>query len=305
MPGAYAHITAVNVARSKVKGVLNNESMFALGKWLSFAELGSVSPDYPYLAVGQGVWADKMHYSSTAAFLRSGVAGVNKLTGVERQKALAWFFGVACHMTADMTIHPIVERIVGPYEQNKGAHRKCEMHQDAFIFPKLNVGDVGITQHLKTGIASCGQNGSLLELDSTIKALWLQMLSESHPAAGNAGAPDPKPDKWHLGFCSLLKLVKSATELFPFARHVAANNGLVYPKTTEIMSVYVKGIATPEGPMDYDAVFERAISNILKVWLGLENALNGKEAESLAALEDWNLDTGRSLSTGKYVFWRN
>ncbi|GKS90136.1 zinc dependent phospholipase C family protein [Acidovorax sp. SUPP2539] len=284
---------------------MSSESMYALGKRLSFAELGCVSPDYPYLGLGQGFWADQMHYKNTAAFLRSGVAGVQKLAGAEREKALAWFLGVACHMTADMTIHPIVEKIVGPYEQNKAAHRKCEMHQDAFIFPKLNVGDVGLTQHLNTGIASCGEKGSALELDKTIKALWLQMLSESYPSTGNKGAPEPKPDHWHAGFCTVLKAVKGATELFPFARHVAANSGLVYPKLDQVSTMYVKDIMTPEGAMDYYVLFDKAISNILKVWLGLDSALSRNDTASLAALEDWNLDTGRSVTTGKYVFWSN
>lgn len=119
MPGAYAHITAVNRAKSHARGKLSKKSLYALGTRFAFAELGCVSPDYPYLGgAGQGFWADQMHYKNTATLLRSGVDAVRKLQGVEREKGISWLLGVACHMTADMTIHPIVENVVGPYEKN-------------------------------------------------------------------------------------------------------------------------------------------------------------------------------------------
>ncbi|MDA8447320.1 zinc dependent phospholipase C family protein [Paracidovorax valerianellae] len=305
MPGAYAHITAVNVAKAKARGVLSNESMLALGTKFQFAELGAVSPDYPYLGFGQGVWADQMHYKNTAALLRSGVEGVRKLTGSERQKALSWLLGVACHMTADMTIHPIVEGIVGPYEQNKAAHRTCEMHQDAFIFPELKVGEVGLTKHLNTGIGSCGAPGNALALDPTIKRLWLQMLKQSYPAAVAEVAVEPDPDKWHSGFCTILKTLRGATALFPFARHVAANEGLLYPAPEQVSLEYVKNLKTPEGSMGYKVLFDRAVENIIIVWQGIEAAVEGRSTFFIDNLENWNLDTGKAQSTGKYVFWRN
>jgi len=305
MPGAYAHITAVNVAKAKARGVLSKESMLALGTQFRFAELGAVSPDYPYLGIGQGFWADQMHYQNTAGLLRSGVEGVRNLTGAERQKALSWLLGVACHMTADMTIHPIVEGIVGPYEQNKAAHRTCEMHQDAFIFPRLNVGEVGLTKHLNTGIGSCGAPGNSLALDPTIKSLWIQMLQHSYPAAVAGGAVEPDPDKWHTGFCTILKALRGAAVLFPFARHVAANEGLLYPAPDKVSAGYVENLETPEGSMGYQALFDRAVENIITVWQGVEGAIEGKSTVFIDGLENWNLDTGKALETGKYVFWRN
>ncbi|MNV19034.1 hypothetical protein D3C71_1098770 [compost metagenome] len=304
MPGAYAHITAVNWAKSRARDGLSKESLYALGKRFAFAELGCVSPDYPYLGPGQAFWADQMHYKNTANLLRSGVAGVKSLNGVAREKATSWLLGLACHMTADMTIHPIVEKIVGPYELNKGAHRLCEMHQDTFIFSQLNLGDVGLTNHLATGIGSCSTPRNSLALDPSIKALWLQMLAASYSGTDQGDAPEPRPDLWHAGFCTVLKAVGTATALFPFARHVAADNGLVYPALQEVSKTYVKALSTPEGVMDYGQVFDRAVENIIQVWTGIDKALSGSYTY-LNALEDWNLDTGRSQATGKYVFWRN
>ncbi len=306
MPGAYAHITAVNKAKSQARGKLSNDSLYALGTRLSFAELGCVSPDYPYLGgPGQGVWADQMHYKNTATLLRSGVDAVQKLQGVEKEKATSWLLGFACHMTADMSIHPIVEGIVGPYEQNKAAHRKCEMHQDALIFSTLDLGDVGLTKHLNTGIASCSALDNSFLLDPTIKKMWLHMLAASYPNAVKDGGTEARPDLWHGGFCTVLKGVGAATKLFPFARHVAANEGLLYPELAQLNRTYTENLETPEGVMKYEQLFNRAVANIIHVWTGIDNALTGKDRAFMDGLEDWNLDTGRSVSTGKYVFWRN
>jgi hypothetical protein len=308
MPGAYAHITAVNDAKSKARGSLRNETLATLGRWFPFAELGCVSPDYPYLGLpgqGQGYWADQMHYKNTAALLRSGVAGVQKLSGLEREKAMVWLLGFACHMTADMTIHPIVERIVGKYEENKAAHRECEMHQDAFIFSRLRVGEVNVTRQLNTGIASCHEPGNTAALDPAVKALWLQMLRDSYPNAAKEGASEPKPDSWHTGFGTVLKAVGGTARLFPFARHVAADAGLVYPDAANVSEKFVKGLSTPEGVMEYDAVFDRAVANVVQVWKGIDDALAGSDHTFLSSLEDWDLDIGKSVPGEKFVFWRN
>ncbi|MNH24085.1 hypothetical protein D3C79_840020 [compost metagenome] len=55
--------------------------------------------------------------------------------------------------------------------------------------------------------------------------------------------------------------------------------------------------------MDYPALFERARANVLLVWKGLDDALVHGRSDELDRLEDWNLDTGRSVATGKLVFW--
>lgn len=55
--------------------------------------------------------------------------------------------------------------------------------------------------------------------------------------------------------------------------------------------------------MDYVDLFMRARSNVLLVWKGLDDALVQGRSDALDSLEDWNLDTGRSVQTGKLVFW--
>jgi hypothetical protein len=87
MPGAYAHITLVNHAQKRLdKAGLSNETAYALEAYLKFLELGSVSPDYPYLALGEGKWADKMHYTNTSSLFKAGVRQVQNLAGADGLK---------------------------------------------------------------------------------------------------------------------------------------------------------------------------------------------------------------------------
>jgi Zinc dependent phospholipase C len=304
MPGAYAHIAIVNDAQKRVDSVqLQSQTALTLGRYLKYVELGAVGPDYPYLAIKQAKWADNMHYLNTATVLRSGVAEVRALSAAERPRATAWLMGIAAHMTTDMTIHPVVELKVGPYQGNQGAHRQCEMHQDAFIFPRImDVGETGLSEHLSTGIASCNAPDAPDQLHPTIKKVWCAMLSAAYPKDVAERAPDPSD--WHRGFRGVLGAMAGANHLFPFARHTAAGLNLAYPNTTEVLSTYITDLATPEGKMDYPELFERARSNVLTVWAGIDAALRDGNSDFLRGLKDWNLDTGRSLLDQQLVFWK-
>lgn len=92
MPGAYAHITLVNLAREPARleagPGMPGPAGLALGRWLKCCELGVVSPDYPYLAVGAtgaAGWADLMHYLHTGDMVKAGVETVKGLTGISRR----------------------------------------------------------------------------------------------------------------------------------------------------------------------------------------------------------------------------
>jgi len=304
MPGAYAHVSIVNDAQKHIDGAgLRDETAAALGRHLKYLELGSVSPDYPYLVFKQGNWADSMHYLNTSTLLRSGVSAVRALPPIDRPQATAWLFGFAAHMTSDMTIHPVVELKVGPYSDNKGEHRRCEMHQDAFIFPKIfDAGEAGLSDHLTTGIASCHAPGDKDSLLPCVKNTWITMLKAAYPADVAQEMPDPCV--WHRGFNSVLKHMGNANHLFPFARHVASNLNIAYPKTADVLDTYLFGLSTPEGPMNYLEIFERARTNVISVWTGLDAALRDGDSDFLRSLQDWDLDTGRNLVNHTHVFWK-
>ncbi len=71
MPGAYAHMTAVNVARERLEEQegFPPEGVPIVFDWLKYCELGAVSHDYPYQDVADGSratdWVDAMHWDHT------------------------------------------------------------------------------------------------------------------------------------------------------------------------------------------------------------------------------------------------
>lgn len=306
MPGAYAHLSIVNDAQKRAGAAgLRKDTLVSLGLHLKFLELGSVSPDYPYLSLKreQKRWADAMHYTRNATLLRTGVAAVNRLPAELKEKATAWLLGFAAHMTTDMTIHPVVEMRVGPYALNQGEHRRCEMHQDAFIFPRvMNVGDTGLCEHLSSGIATCHADSDEDVFDPAVQKIWLAMLGAAYPA--EMVQAQPAPSSWHCGFRDILSTMAGVNHLFPFARHVSADLNLSYPTAKDIDPSFIRQLHTPEGPLDYEAIYERARTNVLTVWKVLDEALVTGRSEALDRLHDWNLDTGRSVQTGQLVFWK-
>ena len=303
MAGAYAHITVVNHAQKLARTALRSaEVKYALAMNLRYLELGAVSPDYPYLATGQSHWADDMHCTRNASLLKSGIANLQQLAGIERERATGWLFGFASHMATDMTVHPVVERLVGPWQDNKAAHRQCEMHQDAFIFQKLDLGDVGLTEHLRSGIASCVDPDDRNKLDPTIAGLWLQMLRDTYPM--NDGRPRPAPDGWHRGFADVLGAVNVDQPAVPVRAprrhqpepHLSGperGRGSVHPEPGHARGAAGLRAGVPAG------LHQR----------GRRLVPTGRRADRPrprvpGRLKDWNLDTGRAVADANYVFWR-
>lgn len=309
MPGAYAHITLVN----EVKETSNLEQLSGFDRQtipavldhFKFCELGVVSPDYPYLAVGDNgsaIWADLMHYENTGDMIKAGIQHLQQQANLEQKhKGFAWLLGYAAHVATDVTIHPVVELKVGPYAANKKAHRICEMHQDAYIFQRLDVGPIGLAEYLDSGIWGCCELGSD-RLDSAIVILWKSMLNAVHSIEFRNNPPDP--DKWHRRFKLMVdEIAEEGNHLAPIARHVAVNCGLTYPTIEDIDFQYIHSLKVPEGVMDYDALFEKAKQNVGSIWSLIVKGIFHNDVSYLTDIGNWNLDTGRDQN-GNYVFWR-
>lgn len=307
MPGAYTHLTVANLAREPARlesgPGISGAAGLALGRWFKYCELGAVSPDYPYLAVGNSgaaKWADLMHYERTGDMVKAGVQVVSKLVGPAKEKAFAWLAGYTAHVIADVTIHPVVERKVGPYAENKKAHRVCEMHQDAYIFGRLNLGGIGLSEHLDSGINQCSDgNGGI---DPVIAEAWREMLRICHPEEFSDNSPDI--DAWHRGFRTMVDTIaEEGNRLMPIARHVAVNCGFTYPTSGDVdLSEYIQDIQTPLGRIHYDGVVDKALTHVVEGWhliaAGVFDGGNGYQQ----AFGRWNLDTGRD-GDGNYVLW--
>ncbi len=304
MPASYAHITLVNDLFNRMGGDADfpPDVYKAVGRHLKFCELGSVSPDYPYLAFSSKhrQWADLMHGVQELKTLDVVRAGVTLLPGIDsdskRHKCLAWLLGYTAHVATDVSIHPVVNLKVGPYESHKTEHRVCEMNEDVFIFEHMNL-DMALSEFLERHIGSCSDPNERDRLDPDIREFWAAMLNSVFPDHFKSNPPEL--DEWHEGFNRIMDLADEGDHLIPFARHVAADVGLLYPEKAD--DEYLKQLSVPAGLyMDYGAVFEKAIGDVRDTWLKVVGAMNG--SNELAAAGNWSLDSGKD-DHNKFVFW--
>ncbi len=308
MAGAYAHIALVNIAREPARlesgPGMPESAIAALLDWFKYCELGCVSPDYPYLCMGgnQAAWADRMHCEHSGDMLKAGVQALRSLRGEAQRKTLAWMLGYAAHVIADAVIHPVVELKVGAYAQNQRAHRECEMHQDAYIFQRLDLGEVGLSEHLDSGIGACGAAADAAAIDADVAGAWHAMLRACYPAAYAAAAP--QIDRWHRGFRAIVDdIAEEGNRLMPIARHVAVNCGLTYPAADDIdRRAYIDDLAVPGGRLAYDRVFDKAVTHVIEAWQLIATAVVGGDVRHQTAFGDWDLDTGRDPA-GRLVLW--
>jgi hypothetical protein len=308
MPGAFAHITLVNHLKGRSEFLesvgVPTSALLALGKNLRFTELGALSPDYPYLCItgsGPKRWADLMHLERTGDLIKAGISRLAQVEIRHRPKVLAWLLGFVAHVGTDMTVHPVVERKVGPYAGNERAHRICEMHQDTHIYARMNMGYLGYTEHFDSGIKRCCAPEDPSRLDPDVAWLWNEMLRTVHPVEFRENPPEI--DRWHQGFRSKLDLADDAC-LIPLARHVGAATGYTYPRPDEVDSQYITGLDTPAGTMSYDDVFDLAQERVARLWAAAARGALGLDDAYLDVFGDWNLDSGRD-PTGSLVMWRN
>jgi len=308
MPGAYAHITMVNIAHGLVRRDADTPAnvRIASSDYLKFVELGGVSPDYPYLDALSGSassWADDMHYTNTTDMIKSGAARVAKMQGGLQTKCLAWLLGYAAHVAGDVTIHPIVEGKVGEYKTHKKQHRVCEMHQDAYIYTeRMKLGAIGLSEHLDSttsGIMSCHRSDDPSRIDEAILDLWMGMFEDVYPDA--FATQPPNIDSWHAKFGPRVDIIEEGDALPPFAHHIAASQGLTYPEAADLEE-FINALETPEGEMTYDVIFDRACTNIIALWRKIGLAVETDNIDTLADLTSWNLDTGKD-ETGTFVYW--
>jgi hypothetical protein len=325
MAGGYTHITAVQIAAEEIRrkpDLLHEEHRLALSRWLKFLIIGSMGPDYPYLDLADAsseAWAAAMHGPSCLAVINEYVRFIRPLPDpLIRQKCAAWLFGFAAHCVTDGVVHPVVNLKVGPYAQNKTAHRRCEMSQDVYAHRKLNLGPIDLNSQLSLNVVKTGDSsGGGFRLDHDIAGMWAAALNtvyrSGQPASlsllerffrwknGQAAdsLPPPDPDEWHRAMRRVIKLAENGGKLMPFARHAAANAGLTYPAEPDPQ--YILSLETPGGAMGFEAIFTKTVQAITVFWSGLSLALQGQPSP-LDSMKGWSLDEGLD-SDRRFVFW--
>jgi hypothetical protein len=304
MPGGYAHLYLVNKITDRI-GLLPGLLQHSFTKYFHFCELGSVSPDMPYLALGQSgqqAWADTMHYERTFGLVKVASREVSKLAGEMQLKCIAWLLGYSSHLVMDGTVHPVVELKVGPYAQNKTAHRRCELNQDAYIFPKLGYGQPGEAEVMDSGLKLCHDPGNPEALDKDLLQLWQGILQKVHPAQFNRDRPDP--DLWFRKYVKMMdKVVEEGYRLIPLARHIMVDLlAATLPDMVDAEKEFYENLKTPEGLRDYEQVIDLALSNLMKAWEAIGADVVNHLNHQLAAIPDFNLDTGKDAA-GVLYWW--
>lgn len=179
--------------------------------------------------------------------------------------------------------------------------RRQRCRQDAYIFQRLNLGGIGLSEHLRSGIWACHDRADPGRLDRDVDGLWQRMLQEAHPTEYAANPPDPS--EWRRWFERVVDgIAEEGDKLLPFARHVAAGLGLVYPAEAEVSPEFIRGLRVPTGQQDYDHVFDAAVRDIGTVWQWVASAVLMGDNPQLARAGNWNLDTGRD-EQDQLVFW--
>jgi hypothetical protein len=306
MPGAFAHMTMVYTAKGLKKldepSRLTDEAHRAISGLTKYAELGSVSPDYPYLSLldkETDEWADLMHYEKTGEMIREGARILRGFEGGKvKRRCLAWLMGYAAHVVTDVSIHPVVKLKVGDYKGHEKEHRVCEMNQDAFIYDTLNVGNITDSEQLKGGICTCGAGKSI---DPDIRDLWMKMLAAVHPETYKRNPPDI--DKWHRNFIRMVDGVADEGGWLPgLVMRLVADQGLFYGKASAVDPQFIKGLDVPGGSkMDYEEIFLKAAENVAETWVQISHYVDG--GEEITIVQNWDLDTGVNTANGEVTFW--
>jgi hypothetical protein len=128
------------------------------------------------------------------------------------------------------------------------------------------------------------------------------MLSHCYPDefANNR----PEIHSWHAGFNFSVNMAGEATRMPLFARHVAVDCGITYPAVPDIDYTFIHNLETPDGFMNYDELFEKAIHNVVEMWAVIGKAIYEDDQSYRTRIGNWNLDTGKDAQD-KFAYWLN
>jgi hypothetical protein len=168
MPASIAHMLISRRVREEL-AVIQQYAEFSkdLQENQHCMDLGALGPDLPYYEnilkagikiltddsdkpMGVDQWSYQLHSKTPNVFplklieiaWREANPDFTDWEEDDKQK-FAFTCGFLTHMAADQIIHPLVNRVAGPYYKSgdhRKIHRQCEVYQDVVIYQKLNIG---------------------------------------------------------------------------------------------------------------------------------------------------------------------
>ncbi|MFB3885136.1 MAG: zinc dependent phospholipase C family protein [Thermodesulfobacteriota bacterium] len=313
MAGAFTHFILCDVAKSK-RSELGLELWQLLNRHYRFLFLGAASPDLPYLSVRSGRinWADVMHYEKTNSIVETGYAQLKKSFASKSPFAIhpepvewikfVWLMGYVSHLIADATIHPVVEATVGPYEENKGEHRLCELTEDSIIYNIYRRGEIRYSEFSEV-IKFCDESRYFVELID----FWTELMLSNYPEKKE----EPRPAIWFITYGEAIDAAEGGSQFVALFRHIGLGASLIYKTSEEIEKEYpqdylkyFKEVRLPgasKGPFK-EAAFEKAMDNVISAWKKLYEGLKSEIVVS-QIVKNWNLDTGVDMGSGEVTYW--
>jgi len=308
MAGAFTHFMLCDVAKRK-RLSLGLDLWRFLNKYSEFLFLGAASPDLPYLSfkTGEVNWADVMHYEKTNSIAISGYDELKRIWSLRDsgdEIKFAWLLGYVSHLVADATIHPVVQAIVGPYEQNKEEHRICEMTQDSLIFNEYKNNDIYYAE-FSSILKFCGK----AEAFDKLMDFWKRQAIQNYQDKNE----EPHPSLWFKTYTEAVDSAEGGSEVIALFRHIGIAKEYIYRPKAEILADYplyyqnyYKEVNLPNGTLGFfkKEGFERAINNVIAAWNLLYSGLNS-DIVVANVIRNWNLDTGVDLDSpsGAVTYW--
>lgn len=312
MAGAFTHQIICDVAKRR-KSILGVDLYKLLNKYSEFLFLGAASLDLQYLSfqTGNVNWADVMHYEKTNSTVITGYealsskwASMDAATDIK----LVWLMGYVSHLVADATIHPIVQAIVGPYDQSaeiKEEHRICEMTQDSLIFNAFKKNDIYYGE-FSSILKFCKESEHFDEL----MEFWKNQILLNYHEKGE----EPHPSLWFLTYTNAIDTAEGGSGFIGLFRHLGKAREYVYKTQDEILSNYQEDykkyygeVLLPDGSKGLFKTkgFERAVSNVVNVWSSFFNGLTNDIIVS-DIIKNWNLDTGvdQDSAGSEVTYWK-
>jgi hypothetical protein len=309
MAGAFTHFIICDVAKRR-RSVIGTELWKILNRHSEFLFLGAASPDLPYLSfkAGEVNWADVMHYESTSGIVASGY---NELKGhwpsktVADEIKLAWLLGYVSHLVADATIHPVVQAIVGLYEENKEEHRICEMTQDSLIFHMNKKTDIYYGE-FSSILKFCKESPHF----DDVMEFWKGQVLYNYADKGE----EPHPTFWFTTYTKAIDAAEGGSDVVGLFRHLGIGTDYIYRPRDEIVrdypeyfEKYFQKVELPDGNVGSFSSdgFEKAVINLLSAWNTLYSGLGKAAIVALSIIKNWNLDTGVNMDSPKkeVTYW--
>lgn len=270
MPAAIVHMLISRTVRNAIVNDLTIDDpdfKGGLNKNTASMELGSLGPDLPYYEsmakgamdmllsrsdkpMGVDQWSYQLHSKDPNVFPLKMIEIIWKETAIEvkdwddtDRTKFAFVCGYLTHMAADQIIHPLVNRIAGPYYKRGDArekHRECEVYQDIYrfnqAFPNQELSEARLNQwcDLAPGFR---ENAPI----------WLRyLLQKTFVEAHAVMPPEESIEDWLDGILTILRLVDN------FGPYTKAYSALKAGVTTKFQEY----VHDPQ----YDNYFQNAVA---------------------------------------------